>query len=411
MKNLSLFLFVLLISFNIQAKTTYQKYKDSFNTQLYTKQKDQGEFAEPPKQWGKLVQYDTKLGKMNAYLTHAPNKNEKHPAIIWVSGGFPPGGAGKVWQPRNQNNDQSAAQYWRSGIVTMYPAFRGAAGNPGYLEGFVGEVDDLLAAYTHLSKIDYVDPKRIYLGGHSTGATLVLLAAAASDKFAGVIAFGPVARAGDYGSRGQYHNTDVKMENFIRSPINFLKDIKSPTLILEGINGNLDSLQELKSSHTSENISYQALQNNNHFSILAPLNQILAMQIKENRSIQLTSNDILENSRQLHLEELKQYNLKTVKRYTDAGINPSQSKRLTFLLLTQDKQKLSEVRSILNMAKLSVSEVWPHQEEGQPTQYVLEIFYDIALNDQEKLLIKSINVDDIANEHTLIYAGWAVKPD
>ena len=74
----------------------------------------------------------------------------------------------------------------------MYPSLRGGNNNPGHMESFFGEVDDVLAARALLAKLPYVDPERIYLGGHSTGGTLALLVAECSGAFRGVFAFGPV---------------------------------------------------------------------------------------------------------------------------------------------------------------------------------------------------------------------------
>ena len=65
----------------------------------------------------------------------------------------------------------------------MFPGLRGTSGNPGTQESFLGEVDDVLAAADFLRKVDYVDPSRIYLGGHSTGGTLALLVAEAGASF------------------------------------------------------------------------------------------------------------------------------------------------------------------------------------------------------------------------------------
>jgi dipeptidyl aminopeptidase/acylaminoacyl peptidase len=58
---------------------------------------------------------------------------------------------------------------------------RGGNDNPGRREGFLGEVDDVLAAADHLSKLPHIDPTQIYLGGHSTGGTLALLVAECSN--------------------------------------------------------------------------------------------------------------------------------------------------------------------------------------------------------------------------------------
>ena len=73
----------------------------------------------------------------------------------------------------------------------MFPSLRGGNDNPGKKEGFLGEVNDVLAASEFLSRQEYVDPDRIYLGGHSTGGTLALLVAASTDKYRAVFSFGP----------------------------------------------------------------------------------------------------------------------------------------------------------------------------------------------------------------------------
>jgi dipeptidyl aminopeptidase/acylaminoacyl peptidase len=99
--------------------------------------------------------------------------------MIWVTGGFPPGGIGEsAWSPPDLENDQSAQQYRQAGMVMLYPTFRGCAGNPGFQETFFGEVDDILSALKYLNTVPYVDPNQFYLGGRSTGGTMVLLAAA-----------------------------------------------------------------------------------------------------------------------------------------------------------------------------------------------------------------------------------------
>src|SRR5213078_4101010 len=102
------------------------------------------------------------------------------------------------WRDAGGLGDQSASAYRKAGLVMMFPALRGGNDNPGAREGFLGEVDDVLAAEAFLRKQDYVDPRRIYLGGHSTGGTLVLLAAECSDRFRAVFSFGPVDDVAGY---------------------------------------------------------------------------------------------------------------------------------------------------------------------------------------------------------------------
>ena len=77
----------------------------------------------------------------------------------------------------------------------MFPSLRGGNDNPGVREGFFGEVDDVLAAADFLGKQAFVDPQRIYLGGHSTGGTLVLLVAECSGRFRAVFSFGALHSA------------------------------------------------------------------------------------------------------------------------------------------------------------------------------------------------------------------------
>ena len=125
---------------------------------------------------------------MKALLTPPRDPKTQQPAMVWITGGFPSGGIGEsAWKAVDPKNDQSAKAYRHAGLVMMYPTLRGSYGNPGVQEAFLGEVDDVLAAVEYLSKLEYVDPKQIYLGGHSTGGTLALLVAAASPRFKAVI--------------------------------------------------------------------------------------------------------------------------------------------------------------------------------------------------------------------------------
>ncbi len=126
----------------------------------------------------------------------------------------------------------------------MYPSLRGGNKNPGFIEGFYGEVDDVLGASEYLAKLDYVDPKRIYLGGHSTGGTLALLVAESTDRFRAVFAFGPVEDASDYGSKYLPFDISNRKEVDLRSPIKWLQAIRNPTFVFEGTErrSNIDSV-------------------------------------------------------------------------------------------------------------------------------------------------------------------------
>src|SRR5690606_3682486 len=101
--------------------------------------------------------------------------------------------------PGPPSDDQSASAYREAGMLMMFPTLRGGNDNPGRREAFWGEVDDVLAALEAARRLPYVDPQRIYLGGHSTGATLALLVAASGASVNAVVALGPVADISGYG--------------------------------------------------------------------------------------------------------------------------------------------------------------------------------------------------------------------
>ena len=252
-----------------------------FKTVLKNLPPETEKLEEPQSNLFSLVEYPTELGKMKAYLSNVPNKEKKHPAIIWLTGGFPVGGAGSyVWEEAENDNDQSAQIYRKKGIVMMYPSLRGYAGNPGKVEGFYGEVNDVLSALEYLSKLDYIDPKQIYLGGHSTGGTLALLTACASDKFKAVFSFGPTADPAGYGAEYEKHSNSNLLERKLRAPINFLKYIKVPTYVLEGESGNSDSITAMQKTSNNKNIHFSVIKGADHFNVLWPINKLFAAKIK-----------------------------------------------------------------------------------------------------------------------------------
>lgn len=227
------------------------------------------------------IKYRADVGELAAYLSPDPEDGKQHPAIIWITGGDC-NSIGNVWSPKDRDNDQSAAAYREVGIIMMYPSLRGGNDNPGVKEGFLGEVDDVLAAADYLAKVEYVDPNRIYLGGHSTGGTLVLLVAECSSRFRGVISFGPVGDVRSYSQSPEFLPFDYtnEIETAIRSPKYWLSLIESPTWVIEGSRrGNADSLREMAGMTNNANVRFIEIEGADHFNLLAPLNELLAKRI------------------------------------------------------------------------------------------------------------------------------------
>lgn len=250
-------------------------------TDLRRKEKSGQPIPDPPSGLAMKVRYDAPSGKQTAYVTTIPQDGQKHPAIVWISGGDCNSIDDGFFQESPPNNDQTASAFRKAGIVTMYPSLRGGNDNPGFKEAFYGEVDDVIAAADFLSKLDGVDPGRIYLGGHSTGGTLAFLVAASTNRFRAVFSFGPVEDIRGYGSEFTPFNTRNSKEFDLRTPLKWVDSIQSRTFVLEGMRrpGNASSLTTLSKASHNSNVSFLAVQNANHFNILAPATRLIADKI------------------------------------------------------------------------------------------------------------------------------------
>jgi pimeloyl-ACP methyl ester carboxylesterase len=199
---------------------------------------------------------------------------------LWITGGDC-NSIDEIWSPAPRENDQTAAAYRNAGIVMMFPSLRGGNNNPGEKESFLGEVDDVLAAADQLEQVPYVDSDRIYLGGHSTGGTLVLLVAECSDRFRAVFSFGPAADVSGYGDDFLLFNKANPQEVRLRSPAYWLDSIKSPVFVLEGTSptSNIVSLRAMARISKNASVHFLEVPSVNHFSILAPANEVISKKI------------------------------------------------------------------------------------------------------------------------------------
>lgn len=262
-----------------EEKLSLVGFKKAHQTQLVRKEKIGEPVAEPPKGVLNRVDYETQLGKMAAYVSPDPKDGKKHPLIIWRVGGFANSIGEFMWEEGEPDNDQSAAQYRKAGVLMMYPSLRGGNENPGYIEGCYGEVDDVLAAAEYAKKLPYVDPQQIYLGGHSVGGTLALLVAAMDkNPFKAVIAFGPVHSAIQYGEENMPINVEDKNEMVGRAPIVFLNSIETDTWVIEGKDGNIEALQLMEKHNQNRKVRFVELPGD-HFGILAAANAVVAKRI------------------------------------------------------------------------------------------------------------------------------------
>lgn len=258
---------------------SFAEARKNFKTALTRRELGTEPVAEPPATLFRTVAYPSTAGQQPAYLSLDPQDGKKHPAIVWITGGDC-ATIGDVWEESPPENDQTASAYRKAGIVMMFPSLRGGNQNPSFKEGFYGEVDDVLSAADFLAKQEFVDPNRIYLGGHSTGGTLVLLVAEASPRFRAVFSFGPVDNVAGYGQEMLPFNAADNRELEMRAPIRWLQSIKSPVFVMEGaVQGNLEPLQAMAKSPHPSAVSFLVVPGVDHFSILAPANQLIAGKI------------------------------------------------------------------------------------------------------------------------------------
>jgi len=271
--------------------------RKAFKTTLVVKPSDRKPAEIAPADQMQTVKFPAPSGQLPAYLSNNPMDGTKRPAIVWITGGDC-NSIGDIWSPMPSDNDQSGAQIRQAGVVMMFPSLRGGNDNPGQKEGFLGEADDVLAAADFLAKQPFVDPTRIYLGGHSTGGTLALLVAETPNKFRGVFAFGAVGDVAGYGDDSEFlpFDTHNRQEIELRSPIYWMQNVQTPTYAIEATGGNIEELRRMKAANTNPKLHFFEVENADHFSVLAGANDVIGRHIfaasQTNSEVELTEADL-----------------------------------------------------------------------------------------------------------------------
>jgi len=275
--------------------------RKGFVTQLVKKEKAGFAAEAPPPGVLQSVKYAGPLGQMDAYLSPAPSDQKRHPAIIWLTGGFSNSIGSVAWEKAPKDNDQSAAGFREAGIVTLYPSLRGGNENPGVIETLYGEVDDVIAAAAFLAQQAFVDPERIYLGGHSTGGTLALLVAESTPRFRAIFALGPASDIRGYGAKELPFDLAQVKEARLRSPAPWLNGIETPTYVFEGEEqpSNIVSVTMMAKRCRNPKVRFLPIPRGTHFSIVFPLVKTIAEQIlhdtKKDPAIEFTHLEALLN--------------------------------------------------------------------------------------------------------------------
>lgn len=249
-----------------------------FSTHLTRLSSPSLQLPEPPTQLLRSIHYPSPVGPLAAYLTPDPADGGQHPAIIWLTGELHNSLDEVAWVKRPDYCDVSGRAFREAGLVMLYPSLRGGNNNPGHLEGCFGEVNDVLAASDYLASVKYVEPRRIYLAGHSLGGTLALLVAETTNRFRAIFAFGPVARIQQYGARNLPFDLNDPVECRLRSPLDWLDAVTRPTFVFEGdqVPNNHSSLLTLAQATHNPAVHCLTVPNQDHYSLLTPMCRLLA---------------------------------------------------------------------------------------------------------------------------------------
>lgn len=327
--------------------------------------------------------YTGPLGEMGAIASRIDESGIKKPAVVWDTGGF-----GGLWEGIDTygeiRNDQGIASFLDKGIVVFLPTMRGEHENPGNFECFYGEIDDLAAALEHVAARPDVDPERIFLMGHSTGGTNVLLASMRSDIPAGVVCFGgapdmkSIAADGNGYGKEPYNLRDKK-EVRLRSPIVFTSYIKVPVLYIEGDDsfyvGDAKRMQRIAED---EGIPFRAaiVPLQDHFSVLRPTKNMLAKRIDEGATTLPTPDEVLKEIRSYYdspntqlLINIEAGETKLIEHFLDSGGDPNTLDDEGIPLIALAAQFNDDPRVITALADAGADMEWTSDIGGTPLIY------------------------------------------
>ncbi len=139
----------------------YLERRRAFKTKLIHKGPSLQDWEEEPlERFVRSVQYDSDNRRLKAWV-FIPNNEENvpRPALVFCHGGC----------ASSANELLCVKPFLNGEYVVMGPTWRGENGNPGHFELMLGEVDDAVNAVKWLARQPYVDPKHIYMFGHSIG--------------------------------------------------------------------------------------------------------------------------------------------------------------------------------------------------------------------------------------------------
>jgi poly(3-hydroxybutyrate) depolymerase len=159
----------------------------------------------------------------------ADRPSASRPAVLFLHGGF-------AFGPEDW---EMTWPYRVAGFIVLVPMLRGENSLGGSFSMFYDEIDDVLAAAEFLAAQPGVDPKHLFLAGHSVGGTMALLSGMTTDRFRAVASFSGSPDQVVYCRLGVPQNiipfdtTDAR-EFEVRSPMAYASSLRSPTRLYYG---------------------------------------------------------------------------------------------------------------------------------------------------------------------------------
>ena len=239
---------------------------------------------------------------------------------------------------------------------------------------------------------------------------MALLAAALTDQFRAVFAFGPVADPQVYGANYTLHDSSIELENTLRAPINFINLIKSPTYVIEGTKGNIDSLRKLQNASKNKKVFFLPIEGASHFETLAPVNQFIAKQIagSDNTQLALQESQVQSAFDKFQISLLESSDLQLLANIRRSGIELNEPKKVSYYFLSRDSDPLAATAKELKSLGFSAQPIELHKGANEETYYLLRANKEVNLLELKSVFSLSSQLKKLADKFQIKYDGWDI---
>ena len=215
----------------------------------------------------------------------------------------------------------------------------------------------------------------------------------------------------DYGLDSLTYDATNQKENKLRSPIHFLDAIKSPTFIIEGEKGNIQSFNEIQQLSKNNNIQFVAITGGDHFNSLAPLNGIIAKKIIElddESKIIITSKELQNEFDEFQSIDLEIQDLQTLAMIRHDRVNLTNPQNVGYYLLSRNRTKLDSAVKAARKQHFKMTRFAREKSENGQEYYFAVLSKNILLTNLKALFESSKTIKQISYDNGTVYDGWDV---